>query len=212
VSEDLAALEEELATGSLWTDVDVHDKEEGKGEGEETSTGATEGASGGQRGILTVEGLQLTGYTSKVRRGRREKKTRRNGRREAWPWRLMLPLTWWSLRISVGFSSSFALSVPAFIDGPEITVPPSLSHLPPPHAQDTFWGGSKVFIRLALGTSVVRTVPERTPCQDPAFLDQFTFNVSEGGRAATAVGKIGPNGVYSARRREDARNDCPSFS
>ncbi|EWM20678.1 plant [Nannochloropsis gaditana] len=109
VSEDLAALEEELATGSLWADADVHDKEEGKGEGEETSTGAVEGARGGQRGILTVEGLQLTGYTSK----------------------------------------------------------------------DTFWGGSKVFIRLALGTSIVRTVPERTPCQDPAFLDQFTFNIDD---------------------------------
>lgn len=38
-------------------------------------------------------------------------------------------------------------------------------------------GGSKVLIRLALGTTIVRTTPEKTPCRDPVFTDQFTFNV-----------------------------------
>lgn len=34
-----------------------------------------------------------------------------------------------------------------------------------------------MLLRLALGTRVVRTTPEKTPCRDPIFPDQFTFTV-----------------------------------
>ena len=40
-------------------------------------------------------------------------------------------------------------------------------------------GGSKVLIRLHLGNATHRTTPERTPCRDPVFTDQFTFNIDE---------------------------------
>jgi hypothetical protein len=38
-------------------------------------------------------------------------------------------------------------------------------------------GSAKVLLRLNLGTTTKRTTPEKTPCRDPAFTDQFTFNV-----------------------------------
>jgi len=54
-------------------------------------------------------------------------------------------------------------------------------------------GSSKVLIRLALGTTIVRTTPEKTPCRDPVFTDQLTFNVCtwEGGKKRFQKGALG---------------------
>ncbi|GAB5036831.1 plant synaptotagmin, partial [Nannochloropsis oceanica] len=46
-------------------------------------------------------------------------------------------------------------------------------------SKGAFMGGSKVLLRLALGTRIVRTTPEKTPCRDPIFPDQFTFNIDD---------------------------------
>lgn len=39
-------------------------------------------------------------------------------------------------------------------------------------------GASKILLRLNLGHITKRTDPEKTPCRDPAYTNQFTFNVS----------------------------------
>lgn len=44
-------------------------------------------------------------------------------------------------------------------------------------------GGAKILLRLNLGHITKRTTPEKTPCRDPAYTDQFTFSVRGMGAA-----------------------------
>lgn len=48
---------------------------------------------------------------------------------------------------------------------------------PPFSRQGGLMGVSKILLRLNLGHITKRTAPEKSPCRDPAYTDQFTFNV-----------------------------------
>jgi hypothetical protein len=76
----MAELEEDLATASMWADEESDEEGGERGAGmaakKAGSLRSMDSMGGGHKGILTVEGLSLLGYSSKVGRegGRQEER------------------------------------------------------------------------------------------------------------------------------------------